>query len=155
MQPSLIGRIEFNTFSTAMADLEPHLSAIVRVLVVDDYEPFRGFVCATLKSRTEFLVVGEAADGSEAVQKAATLQPDLILLDIGLPKLNGLQAAHRICQLAPRTTILFISQDNDPDLIAEATGNGAKGYERKQNASRELLPAIEAVLLGGRFVSVG
>jgi len=138
-----------------MADPEPHPSALVRVLVVDDYEPFRRFVCATLEWRPGFQVIGEAADGLEAVQKAEELQPDLVLLDIGLPKLNGLEAAHRIPRLAPGATILFISQDTDPDLVADALSNGAKGYLCKLSANKELLPAIDAVLRGDRFVSTG
>jgi DNA-binding NarL/FixJ family response regulator len=100
-------------------------------------------------------ILGEASDGLEAVQKAEELQPDLILLDIGLPKLNGIEAAHRISQLVPRAKILFVSHDNDAELVAGALGNGAKGYVQKQNANKELLPAIEAVLGGGRFISEG
>ncbi len=136
----------------AMSHPERH-APVVRTLVVDDYEPFRQFVCSTLEWRPEFQVIAEAADGLEAVQKTEELQPDLVLLDIGLPNLNGLEAAHRISALSPRATILFISQDNDPDLIAEALSNGAKGYVCKQNANKDLLPAIETVLRGDRFVS--
>jgi DNA-binding NarL/FixJ family response regulator len=138
-----------------MADVELLPSALVRVLVVDDYEPFRRLICATLEWRPEFQVIGEAADGLDAVQKAEELQPDLILLDIGLPKLNGLEAAHRISRLAPGATILYISQETDPDVVAEAVSNGAKGYVCKQNANEDLLPAIDAVLRGDRFVSPG
>jgi DNA-binding NarL/FixJ family response regulator len=138
-----------------MADLEPLPSPVVRVLVVDDYEPFRRFVRGTLESRPEFQVIGEAADGLEAVQKAEELQPDLVLLDIGMPKLNGLEAAHRIFRLAPKATILYVSQDSDPDVVAAALSNGAKGYVYKQNAHKELLSAIGAVLRGDRFVSSG
>jgi DNA-binding NarL/FixJ family response regulator len=127
----------------------------VRVLVIDDYEPFRRFVCSTLAASPEFEVVGEAADGFEAVQKAAELQPDLILLDIGLPTLNGIEAAHRISRLVPAAKILFVSQENDADVVAAALSNGAKGYLRKQNAGLELLSAVEAVLQGDRFVSEG
>jgi DNA-binding NarL/FixJ family response regulator len=121
--------------------------------MVDDYEPFRRFVCSKLQSRPEFQIVGEASDGLEAVQKAEELQPDLILLDIGLPKLNGIEAAHRISRLVPSASILFISQENDPDLVAAALSNGAKGYVRKENAETDLLAAMEAVVRGDRFVS--
>ena len=129
--------------------------AIVRILVVDDHEPFRRFACATLEPRPELRVIGEAADGMQAVQKAEELQPDLILLDIGLPTLNGIEAAHRISRLVPAAKILFVSQENDTDVIAAALSNGAKGYLRKQNAGSELLTAVEAVLQGDRFVSEG
>jgi DNA-binding NarL/FixJ family response regulator len=127
--------------------------APVRVLVVDDYEPFRRFLCETLEARPELQVIGEASDGFQAVQKADELQPDLILLDIGLPKLNGIEAAHRISRLVPSAKILFISQESDTDVVAAALSNGAKGYLRKQNANSELLSAVEAVLQGDRFVS--
>ena len=140
---------------SCMANLERYPPAVVRVLVVDDYEPFRRFVCATLEERPEFRLIGIAADGLEAVQKAAELQPDLILLDIGLPRLNGLEAALRITRLVPSATILFISQNNDPDVVAEAIGKGAGGFVRKQHANKELMPAIEAALRGDHFVSEG
>ena len=113
------------------------------------------FVCAILEARPELQVIGEAADGFEAVQKAEELQPDLILLDFGLPTLNGIEAAHRISRLVPAAKILFVSQENDTDVVAAALSNGAKGYLRKQNANSELLSAIEAVLQGDRFVSEG
>ena len=94
--------------------------AIVRILVVDDHEPFRRFVCATLEPRPELRVIGEAADGMQAVQKAEELQPDLILLDIGLPTLNGIEAAHRISRLVPAAKILFVSQENDTDVSSSS-----------------------------------
>jgi len=135
----------------AMVDSFP----VVRVLVVDDFEPFRHFVCATLQARPELQVVGEASNGLEAVQKAEELQPHLILLDIGLPALNGIDAAHRISTLLPNAVILFVSQNSDANVVADALSNGAKGYVLKPNANRELLPAVEAVLRGKRFASTG
>ena len=127
----------------------------IRVLVVDDYEPFRRFVCSRLKSKSDLQVIGEACDGLEAVEKAQALKPDLILLDIGLPTLNGIKAAHRISQLIPTATILFVSQISDSDVVQEALRTGAKGYVWKQNAGMDLLPAVEAVLRGAHFVSSG
>jgi len=121
-------------------------------LVVDDYELFRRWVCATLEAWPEFQVIGEASDGLEAVQKAEDLQPDLILLDIGMPALNGIEAAYQILQVVPATKILFLSQQNDPHIVAKALSDGAKGYVHKQNASTDLLPAIKTVLRGDRFV---
>ena len=126
-----------------------------RILVVDDHEPFRRFLHSKLQLQPEFQVVGQAVDGLQAVEIAEELQPDLVLLDIGMPKLNGIEAAHRISRLVPRAAILFISQENDPDVVSEALSNGAKGYVRKQNANNELLLAIESVLRGDRFVSEG
>jgi DNA-binding NarL/FixJ family response regulator len=125
------------------------------VLVVEDDEPFRRFICSTLGKRPELQIVGQASDGLQAVQIAEELQPDLILLDIGLPTLNGIEAAWRISQLVPAAKVLFVSQNNDEDVVKAALSNGAKGYVRKENALTDLLPAVEAVLRGERFVSRG
>jgi len=128
---------------------------VVHVLVVDDFEPFRHFVRAKLQTRPGLQVVGEASDGLEAIQKAEELQPHLILLDIGLPALNGIDAADRISTLLPDAVILFISQNNDADVVAGALNDGARGYVLKPDANRELLPAVEAVLRGEHFASAG
>jgi DNA-binding NarL/FixJ family response regulator len=127
----------------------------VGVLVVEDYEPFRRFICSTLGKRPELQILGEASNGLRAVQKAEELRPDLILLDIGLPTLNGIEAAHQISRLVPAAKVLFVSQNNDADVVKAALSDGAKGYVRKENALTDLLPAIEAVLRGDRFVSRG
>jgi DNA-binding NarL/FixJ family response regulator len=95
----------------------------------------------------------EASDGSEAVQKAEELKPDLILLDIGLPTLNGIEAARRIRQRSPSSKIIFLSLDNSLDVVQEALSTGALAYVHKAQAGSELLPAVETVLRGGRFVS--
>ena len=92
----------------------------IRVLVVDDYQPWLNFATKTLRGKLELPVVGEASDGLEAVQKAQGLQPDLILLDIGLPTINGIQAARRILQHSPKTKILFVSEQRSPDIVEEA-----------------------------------
>jgi len=127
--------------------------ASVRVLIVDDYEPWRRWVYAQLASQRQFQVVGEASDGLEAVAKADELKPDLILLDIGLPKLNGLEAATRIAQTHYETKIIFLSNQRETDVVTHALNNGAKGYVLKDDANTELLAAVAAVLQGGRFVS--
>lgn len=129
-------------------------TSLVRILVVDDFEPWRRQICSLLQTRPELHVIAEAGDGLEAVQKATELQPDLILLDIGLPKLNGIEASHQISILVPSATILFVSQQNDADMT-EALSNGARGYVRKENARKDLLPAVEAVLRGDHFLSRG
>jgi DNA-binding NarL/FixJ family response regulator len=118
----------------------------VRVLVVEDFEPFRRFVCSTLGNRPEFQVVCEVSDGLEAVQKAEELQPDLILLDIGLPTLNGIEVARQIRKLSPQSKILFVSQESSADVIEEALSLGAMGFVIKAHAGSELLVALEAVL---------
>jgi len=128
-------------------------TASVRVLVVDDYEPWHGFVSTTFQKQHELEIIGRVSDGLEAVQKAQQLQPDLILLDIGLPTLNGLEAAKRIRQCAPKSKILFVSENRSPDVAQEALDNGAGGYVVKSDAAGELLPAVKAVLEGKRFIS--
>jgi len=126
----------------------------LRILVAEDYEPFRRFICLTLRQRAEFQVI-EASDGLEAVEKAEQLRPDLILLDLSLPKLNGFEAAKRIRRLAPHTKLLIVSQESSSDVVQEALRLGARGYVHKLHAQHDLLPAIEAVLAGGRFVRGG
>ena len=102
--------------------------------------------------RPEWQVIAEAADGPEAIQKAEELKPDLIVLDIGLPKLNGIEAARRIRQLSPSSKILFLSQNNDLDVVRAALSTGL-GYIQKTDVRSDLLPAIEAALQGRQFVS--
>lgn len=129
--------------------------SLVRVLVVDDFAPFRRFVCSTLGKKHGFQVIGEVSDGLEAVQKAEELHPDLILLDIGLPSLNGIEAARRIRKLSPESKLLFVSQEFSADLMQEAFRLGALGYVVKTKAGVELLAAVEAVCHGRLFVSAG
>ena len=126
--------------------------SLIQVLVVDDFEPFRQFVLSTLHNKPNFRVIAEAADGSEAVQKASELQPDVIVLDIGLPKLSGLDAARQIRELSPKSKILFVSQETSADVVHEAISLGASGYLVKTDAGSELLPGLDAVLRGVRFV---
>ena len=121
--------------------------------MVDDYEPFRRFVCSTLGKRPDLQVVCEVSDGLEAVQKAEELQPDLIVLDIGLPSLNGIEAARRIRKLSPKSKILFASQESSADIVQHALSSGALGYVVKGRAASELLTAVEAVLRNEQFVS--
>jgi DNA-binding NarL/FixJ family response regulator len=127
--------------------------SLVRFLVVDDFEPFRRFVCSTLGRRPDSQVVGEASDGLEAVQKAVELQPDLILLDIGLPNLNGIQAARQIRKVIPESKIIFLTQESSAEVVQEALNLGARGYVIKIAAASELLIAVETVLSGKTFVS--
>jgi DNA-binding NarL/FixJ family response regulator len=141
------------TSSTKRNAFSPPVGPI-RILVVDDFEPFRVFVFSVVSKAPEFQIICEASDGLEAVQKAEELKPDLILLDIGLPKLNGIQAARQIRKLAPSSKILFLSQESSADVVQEALDLGAMGYVVKAYAGSELLAAVEAVCQGRRFVSV-
>ena len=125
----------------------------ISVLLVDDCEPWRRFVRLALLSQDNLQIVGEVLDGSEAVQKAEELRPDLILLDIGLPTVNGIEAARQIRKLSAKSRILFVSENRSPDIAKEALSTGAGGYVVKSDAASELLPAIKAVLEGKGFVS--
>lgn len=128
-------------------------SASIRVLVVDDYQPWHGFVLHILKEQSEFEVVGCVCDGLVAVQQAEQLQPDLILLDIGLPTLNGIEAATRIREISPISKILFVSENHSVDVAEKALSTGAGGYVVKSDGASDLLAGIKAVLKGKRFVS--
>jgi DNA-binding NarL/FixJ family response regulator len=125
----------------------------IRILVVDDFEGWRRQVRLLFQARPQWQIIAEVSDGSEAVQKVAALKPDLIVLDIGLPKLNGIEAARGMRHLFPTSTIVFLSLNNDPDVVRAALSTGALGYVHKTDVQRDLLPAIEAVLQGRQFVS--
>jgi len=103
-------------------------SADVRILLVDDNEPFRRFVASALHDQPNLHVIGEVGDGFEAVRQAEAMQPDLILLDIGLPGLNGIGAARRMGELAPNAKIIFLTQESSVDVVHEALSLGAWGY---------------------------
>ena len=105
-----------------------------------------------LQARPEWQVIAEASDGPEGIQKAEELKPDLIVLDIGLPNLNGIEAARQIRQLSPSSKVLFLSQNNDLDVVRAALGT-AQGYVYKTDFRRDFLPAIQAVLRGQQFLS--
>src|SRR5262249_8642095 len=106
-----------------------------------------------LQKQPELQIIGEATNGLGAVQIAQQLQPDLILLDMGLPTISGLEAARRIRELSPRSKILFVSENRSWDIARATFATGADGYVVKSNAASELLPAVNAVLEGKRFVS--
>jgi DNA-binding NarL/FixJ family response regulator len=127
----------------------------IRVLVVEDHRDWQKLVRLLFQMRPEWQIICEVSDGLEAVLKAQELKPDLILLDIGLPKLNGIEAARRIRQHSPNSKILFLSMDNSRDIVQVALGTGGLGYVFKAHAQSDLLPAVEAVLRGERFVGSG
>ena len=127
----------------------------IRVLVAEDFVPFRHFIRSTLSQRPNLQVVCEVCDGQEAVQKAVELKPDLILLDIGLPTLKGIEAARQIRKFAPESKIVFVSQESSADVVQEALSLGTCGYVVKGQAQSDLLAAVDAVLEGRQFLSGG
>jgi len=124
----------------------------VRILAVEDFEPWRRFISSMVEQQPQFRIICEVSDGLEAVQKAKELKPDLILLDIGLPKLNGIAAARQIRRFTPNSKILFLTQESSIAVMREALGIGA-GFVVKTDAGRELLSAMKAVMLGEQFLS--
>jgi DNA-binding NarL/FixJ family response regulator len=125
----------------------------VRVLLVEDFEPFRRFICSTLHRDSKLQVVAVVSDGMEAVRRAEQLQPDLILLDVGLPTLTGIEAARLIRKLSPESKIIFVSQESSADVVEEAISLGARGYVVKTKAANDLLAAVQTVCEGKIFVS--
>jgi len=129
--------------------------ALARVLIAEDFPPFRQYLISTLAKCENLQLVCDVSDGLEAVQKAEELKPDLIILDVGLPSLNGIEAARRICKRVPHTKIIFVTQQSSADVVQEALSVGAKGYVLKTKAADDLRVAVEAVLEGRQFISRG
>lgn len=126
-----------------------------QVLVVEDFEPFRRFICTMLGKSSDLQIIGEVSDGLEAVRIAEELQPDLILMDVGLPTLNGIEAARRIRSLSPQSRIIFVTQESSDDVVGEGLNIGALGYVVKIRIASDLITAVDAVLDGRQFVSSG
>ncbi len=124
----------------------------VRIFIVDDFEPWRRAVRSILQREKDLEVICEGSDGLEAVQKSAELHPDLVLLDIGLPNLNGLEAARQIRKVSAASRILFLTSYDSPDLVQEALRIGALGYVIKTDAASDLLRAVRAVMRNQRFI---
>jgi DNA-binding NarL/FixJ family response regulator len=126
----------------------------IRVLVVEDFDPFRQLICSLVSNYPGFEVVGEASDGLEAIDKAQELTPDLILLDIGLPSLDGMQVARRLRNLIS-ARIIFVCQDTSEDVIHAALDTGALAYIVKSRVSSELPPALQGVNEGSSGLTGG
>jgi DNA-binding NarL/FixJ family response regulator len=123
----------------------------LRVLIADDHESVRKGVCVILGTRGDIEVCGEASNGREAIDKAKELQPDLIILDITMPVLSGIDAAEVIRTALPHVPILFLSMHQSRQIVAEAKRIGVRGYVRKSEAATTLLNAVDAVLRNEPF----
>lgn len=128
---------------------------IQRVLVVEDYEPFRRVLCGLLQERTDVRIVGEAADGPDAVRRAEALRPDVVMLDIGLPTSSGIEVAEQLRARVPQAKVVFVTNEASLEVVELASRIGAHGYVYKPRARRDVLSVFDAVLHGGRFVSGG
>lgn len=127
--------------------------SIIRTLVVEDHLPFRRFISSTLNKKRNLQIICEVSDGLEAIQKAEELKPDMVLLDIGLPTVNGIEVARQIRRLNPEAKIIFLTSVCDALVVQEAIALGAWGYVVKAMAESDLLPALEAVSSGTQFAS--
>jgi DNA-binding NarL/FixJ family response regulator len=125
---------------------------LIRILIVEDFEHFRKLLTSILKQRADLSIVAEASDGVEAVREAQRWRPDLILLDIGLPKLNGIEVARQVRKFLPACKILVVSQESADDVIEEALRAGADGYLAKADVGTYLLSAIDVVRTGRQFL---
>lgn len=117
----------------------------IRILLVDDHPIVRQGLRTLLEGRAGWEVVGEASDGVEALNKVEALQPDVVVLDVTMPRMNGLEACRLIQQKTSGLEVLFVTQHDSPQMMREALDAGARGYVVKSNAARDLLDAVEAV----------
>jgi DNA-binding NarL/FixJ family response regulator len=131
------------------------MTSLHRVLVVEDHEPFRRVICEMLRQRSDVLIVGEAADGLDAIRQAEALRPDVVTMDIGLPVLNGIEAASRIRAVVPDAKLMFVTVESSFEVVEQAFNIGAHGYVYKPRAQRDVLAVLDAIIRGGRFVSGG
>ena len=131
------------------------MTPLHRVLVVDDHAAFRRIVCELLQESPGVRIVGEAADGLDAVHQAAALCPDVVILDMSLPSLNGFEVARRIRAAVPHAKVMFVTVETSPEVVEQAFRIGAHGYVYKPRAHRDMLAVIDAITQGAQFVNGG
>ena len=131
------------------------MTSRLRVLVVEDHEPIRRVICELLQERADLLIVGEAADGLDAIRQAEALRPDVVMLDIGLPRLSGIEVAGRLRAKVPDAKLMFVTNESSLEVVEQAFRRGAHGYVYKPRVQRDILPVLDAIIRGGRFVSGG
>ncbi len=134
--------------------MEPVITMAVRILLVDDHPVVRQGLKTLLAGRPGYQVIGEASDGVEAIEKVSALQPDVVVLDVTMPRMNGIEACRLIQQKAPKREILFVTQHDSPQMMREALAAGARGYVVKSNLARDLVEAVEAVSQHKEFTAL-
>ena len=127
----------------------------INILIVDDHTMIRKGLRRHLEAQEDFAVVGEAVNGRDGVAKAETLRPDVVLMDIAMPEMDGIEATRRICERLPQIKVLMLSIYNSTDHIIGALASGARGYILKESAAEEVVAAIRAVMSGSRFFGAG
>ena len=129
------------------SDRESKRTSTLSFLIADDFEPWRAQVRSLLQEQPEWEIVCEVSDGSEAVEKAAELQPDVVILDVAMSRMSGIEAAKLIRESSPDSKIIFLSQQCDQEIVNAALATGAEAFISKTDAARRLIPAISEVLL--------
>ncbi len=127
----------------------------VRILIVDDHDVVREGVRAILKKRNDWEICGEAANGQEAVSQVEALRPDVIILDITMPRMSGLDVARKVVQNVPQSRVLMFTMHDSATVEQAVRGSGAHGLVLKLHAARDLVKAVDAVMDGGTFFGTG
>ena len=127
----------------------------IRVLLADDHGVLRDAMCRLLESQSDFEVVGAASDGSEAVAKAEALAPEVIVMDVSMPNLNGIEATRRILKSAPATGVVMLSMHSSGEMVQRALAAGARGYVLKESGASDMMSAVRTVAAGGRYLGEG
>lgn len=125
----------------------------IRVLAVDDYAPLQRFISELFERESDLKIVAMASGGWEAVQIAKQLQPEVILMDVGLPEMSGIEATRRIREVSPQSRILFLSEHLGRDIIEAAFAAGGMGYVLKSDSLHDLIPGVRTILRGERYLS--